>query len=219
MAANKVVIVRPPDNLRAAERELEYLANLPSVSNGLVTSVVHLDKKEDVLESFRAAGANIYHFACHGNFDQSDPNESRLRLKDGALTPRDITGAVKIGLRGAKPIVFLNACHSGRMDFGLTRLGGWAQRFIEAGASAFIGTLWEVNDQLAADFAIEFYNRLLGIVTEQQTLGHAAHGARMLIKGKASSNPTWLAYVVYGDPNARVVRHMQSSEKSLRGTV
>ncbi|MCS7017010.1 MAG: CHAT domain-containing protein [Gemmatales bacterium] len=207
MSPNKAVIVRPPDNLRAAEQELEYFASLPMASNGLVQSVVHLEAKSDVLNSFRAGDVNLYHFACHGNFDQSDPNEPRLRLRDGSLAPSDITGMVKFGLERAKPIVFLNACHSGRIEFGLTRLGGWATRFIEAGASTFIGTLWEVNDQLAAIFAIEFYNRLLGINNlEQQALAQAVHGARMVIKERAPTNPTWLAYVVYGDPNARVVR-------------
>jgi CHAT domain-containing protein len=161
----------------------------------------------EVLESFRNGDASLYHFICHGNFDTSDPNESRLTLKDGSLRASQITGEKRTGLRKAKPVVFLNACHTGQLGLGLTRLGGWAKRFLEAGASAFIGTLWEVNDQLAADFAIEFYNRLFGEEGHPaMPLAQAVNGARMVIKEKAPANPTWLAYVLYGNPNAKVVK-------------
>lgn len=37
-------------------------------------------------------------------------------------------------------------------------------------------------------------------------LAQAVNGARMIIKEKASANPTWLAYVLYGNPNAKVVK-------------
>lgn len=157
---SKVVVVLPPSNLAAAEREQSYVLNLPSATSSHVHSVRSINSVNEVLESFRRGDANLYHFVCHGNFDNSDPNESRLTLKDGSLRASQITGEKRTGLSKAKPVVFLNACHTGQLGFSLTRLGGWAKRFVEAGASAFIGTLWEVNDQLAADFAIEFYNRL-----------------------------------------------------------
>ena len=105
----------------------------------------------------------LYHFACHGNFDLTDPNESKLRLVDGFLSPSQLVGDRQSGLRRAKPLVFLNACHSGERGHGLTRLGGWAERFIDAGASAFIGSLWEINDEMAARFSLEFYHRILGL--------------------------------------------------------
>lgn len=207
ITTTRAAIVRPPDKLQSANQELEYFNKLPDVSRPLVGSVDHLSTVDDVLNSFRDGKTNLYHFACHGNFDQSDPNESRLRLEGGFLSASQITGYIKIGLGQKRPIVFLNACHTGRLDFGLTRLGGWAKRFVDAGASVFLGTMWEVNDSLAAAFAIEFYNRLLGLNGHQpMPLGQAVHGARMMIKTRAPANPTWLAYVVYGDPNARVVR-------------
>ena len=35
-------------------------------------------------------------------------------------------------------------------------------------------------------------------------LGQAFHDARMVIKNLDLANPTWLAYVLYGNPNARI---------------
>ncbi len=103
------------------------------------------------------------------------------------------------------PLVFLNACEAGQAGFTLTGVGGWARAFIELRASIFIGSLWAINDKLAAMFAESFYNRLWGLNGQaQQPIGEAFHAARQDIKAKAPGNPTWLAYVLYGDPNGRV---------------
>ena len=64
-------------------------------------------------------------------------------------------------------------------------MGGWAARFVRAGASAFIGSLWEVNDELAAKFAIKFYTELLA----GQTLGDAFHAARAHIRDRRPGQP------------------------------
>ena len=105
------------------------------------------------------------------------------------------------GLRTCRPLVFLNACHSGQVALSLTGLGGWADKFFrEARASAFVGTLWEVSDDLAAEFARCFYTAL----ADGSTLGEAVRTARLQIREKEKANPTWLAYALYGDPNGKV---------------
>ena len=41
------------------------------------------------------------------------------------------------------------------------RLDGWASKFLEAGAAAFIGSLWAVSNEGASrEFAEELYRRL-----------------------------------------------------------
>lgn len=59
--------------------------------------------------------------------------------------------------------------------------------------NAFVGTLWEVNDVLAADFSIAFENLQSG-----QKLAEAFHNARLAIKRNHPDNSTWLAYTLYG---------------------
>jgi CHAT domain-containing protein len=69
--------------------------------------------------------------------------------------------------------------------------------------------LWEVNDRLAARFSREFYNRLLGLEGHHPLpLGEALHQARMVIRQLDPANPTWLAYVLYGDPYGQAVLGM-----------
>ena len=83
----------------------------------------------------------------------------------------------------------------------LIGIGGWSKRFVDAGVTAFIGSLWEVNDTLAADFAEAFYNQ---VIITKASLGQAFYEARRIIKEKDPGNPTWLAYVLYAHPNGKV---------------
>ncbi|MBE2314461.1 CHAT domain-containing protein [Solirubrobacter sp. CPCC 204708] len=140
------------------------------------------------------------HFAGHGVFpDQSNPSKAEIELDGGqSLRPTDISGNVSnLGL--AKPIVFLNACQAGRQSRGLTGVGGWAAALLRAGASAFVGAHWEVDDDLACRFATAFYDGLLG----GATIAGATRAARLGVR--AAGDPTWLAYTLFADPTAKVV--------------
>jgi hypothetical protein len=199
LALKRAVVVRPPANLKATSIETEYFAGLPGVVQGLAVADP-VETVDETLKAFGVGQTQLYHFACHGNFDLTDPDDSKLKLADGFLKPSQLR---KGGLRRAQPWVFVNACHAGERGFGLTRLGGWAERFIAAGASVFVGTLWEINDDLAARFAVEFYNRFFGLEGQaRQSLGQAFREARLVLKELDPANPTWLAYVLYGNPHA-----------------
>jgi hypothetical protein len=199
------VWIAPADNLAAAQVESDYFAALHR-GQWQVNLSGPLSALADVQAQFLGGATQLYHFACHGNFNTDDPNESRLKLGSDFLRPSQIVGALRAGLLRSKPLVFLNACYSADTGFALTQLGGWAQCFFDAGASAFVGSLWEINDTLAAQFAQEFYNRLWGLGGfKAMPLGQAFYEARLCIKQVDEANPTWLAYVLYGDPQGRVL--------------
>jgi hypothetical protein len=191
-------VVVPRSNLPSVKVEKDFFSQqLPST-----VSFSHqwLDTASQVKEALRQGNSQWFHFACHGDFDYTRPDESALQLKGDSLTPSQIVGPMRTGVAVSRPLVFLNACHTAEAGFSLTRMGGWAERFVRAGASAFIGSLWEVNDELAAKFAIRFYNELLA----GQTLGDAFHTARAHIRDWDAANPTWLAYTLYADPNGKL---------------
>jgi CHAT domain-containing protein len=150
----------------------------------------------------RRGEIKLLHLAAHGNFRPDNINESPLQLENGELLrPSELAGARVAGLRRQRPLVFLNACHSGQIDFALAGLGGWAEKMVsDIGVSAFIGTLWEVNDQLAAEFAVQFYD----LLSAGKPLGEAFQAARQLVRSHDPANPTWLAYTLYADPNGTV---------------
>jgi len=199
LAVEQVTLIMPDLDLTFVQEEQKFFATLAAQRHLQVTGP--LQRRLEVTDLFRSGGYQVLHFATHGAFNSANADQSQLSLKDGDLSPGDLAGSNLSGIRKAKPLVFLNACHSGRVALSLTGLGGWADKlFREAKVSAFVGTLWEVNDQLAAEFAKFFYSRLADGVP----LGEAIKAARTHIQQLEPANPTWLAYALYGDPNAKV---------------
>jgi CHAT domain-containing protein len=107
--------------------------------------------------------------------------------------------AIDEALRLSAPTIFMNACRSAGLNATYNRLDSWAGKFLEAGAGAFIGSLWAVSDGAAREFAQEFYSRLRA----GSSLGEAVKLARQ-VAARRADDPTWLAYSVYGDPRATI---------------
>ncbi|WP_159029232.1 CHAT domain-containing protein [Streptomyces viridochromogenes] len=139
----------------------------------------------------------LLHFACHNAFTEAG---SQVTMADGPFDPIDLaTAQGSRALGDTRPLVFFNACRSaGQIDWYAASLG-WAPQFLEAGAGAFIGTLWPVRSDSALAYADAFYTHL---VTDGLPLGEASMKARQAIRNHGG-DPTWLAYALYGSPAAR----------------
>jgi hypothetical protein len=150
---------------------------------------------------------DLLHFACHGEAESDNITHARLvlqgRVEGANFVPTHLNASVVAtfarlrGDDGVQPIVFLNACQAGRAGYHLTGIGGFAQAFLCAGAGAFIGSLWSVGDQPAFVFGRAFYDRLL----QGDTVSEATIAAR---EAARQDDATWLAYVVYAHPHARL---------------
>ncbi len=192
-------LVLPDVGLPAVAAEQDFFEGLAARRMVKLTGPSQLRK--EVLDLFLLGGYQVLHIATHGQFDAADADRSVIELADEMLRPADLRGSLLRGIRRSMPLVFLNACDGGRANFGLTGLGGWAEKlFKEANAAAFVGALWEVHDELAVEFSRQFYSRL----SEGDTLGQAVQAARAHVRQLDPLNPTWLAYTLYGDPNAVV---------------
>lgn len=194
-----IALVAPSSGLSYVQRERSYIDGLAQRAPQ-ARVLPPIGAASAVRAGLGQATAQLWHMACHGNFAGATPDRSAVLLDGGELRAEEIVGPVEQGIAQSQPLVMLNACHTGRQEFALIGLGGWAQQFVRAGASAFIGTQWEAHDALAAEFAVALYEALWS----GQTLGQAAHTARQAIKQRDAANPTWLAYAVYGHPNLRV---------------
>jgi hypothetical protein len=147
--------------------------------------------------------AQAIHFACHGEMDQAMPQRSRILLEDDLLNFRTTAvdrEEVRRGIGKYHPLVFLNACQLAGEGKVLSLGSGWPRAFLDIGASAFVGPLWSVQDESARDAAKHFYQEL----SEGKSLGEALRTLRMIWLNGGSV--TFLAYTLYGDPTARVVR-------------
>lgn len=101
--------------------------------------------------------ATHLHFAGHGYYDPEEPLASHLALADGELlTLRDLLDGQ--ALRGVR-LVVASACQTAVTD--MTRLPdesvGLPAGLVQAGATAVIGSLWEVNDRSTALLVARIY--------------------------------------------------------------
>jgi hypothetical protein len=158
----------------------------------------------EVYDALNRPDFDVLHIACHGKAAHEDIEQSMLIIGDrkvGAeikpviLDPTTVREEAKLVER--HPLVFLNACESGRIGRSLTAWGGWPRTFWDAGASVFVGTSWSVRDKPAREFCEAFYGALI----DGQTVATATGAGRAAIKDKGDA--TWLAYKVYGRPTAR----------------
>ena len=195
MGLKNLALVVPTDSgLAYAASETEFLLSLAKGDRRVERIPATF---LDVHAALASGDYDGWHFSGHGSYrDEPNPERSALILEGGdRLTPEDLGGRVG-NLGNARPLVFLNACQVGQSQMTLTGIGGWASRFLRAGAGGFIGAYWSVYDSTAFEFARAFYGHLLAGVP----VGRAAREARLT--ARASGDPTWLAYTVFADPMA-----------------
>jgi CHAT domain-containing protein len=195
----RLALVVPDDSgLAFAAAERDYVLSLANAGRQVERIPATF---LDVQAALAAGIYDSWHFSGHGAFrNEAMPDRSAMILQGGdRLTPESLSGRAA-NLGKAHPLVFLNACQIGQSGMSLTGMGGWAIRFLKAGAGGFLGAYWSVYDEPALNFAKSFYARLMA----GDAVGKAAHEARLA--SRASGDPTWLAYTVFADPLGTVAQ-------------
>lgn len=187
------VIIPNKINLPSAIAECAWIENMSSERGYRVSRD---STYSQVKSSLVNGGFDLLHFSTHGLYNKKDSNDSKALLSNElVLTPEDINGEARnFGMNN--PIIVMNACQTGQQGFSLVGIGGWAEKFLRAQASAFIGTLWSVNDRAAFKFTRRLYDKLHA----GMPLDEAVKEARL--DAKTDGDATWLAYTVFCRPNA-----------------
>ncbi|HEU4404764.1 MAG TPA: CHAT domain-containing protein [Polyangiaceae bacterium] len=151
----------------------------------------------------RGGEFDVIHYAGHAYADDDQGDLGGLLLEGG-----EVFFAQKVRrLLEGRPLVFLNACQSGAPGGApaeggpgaYARAEGLASAFIYGGAVACIGSLWPISDAPAASFATAFYRHVL----EGNVIGEAMRLARCDLRRQHKDDPTWAAFVLYGNPTYR----------------
>jgi CHAT domain-containing protein len=198
----------PSGGEKPVDEEAAYFTEtLPAC--GIEPRQIKVDEDElQLLEVLKEGNFDVLHIACHGQAEHDDIERSRLILGEKPALPGQPPTAISVeprdvrseaNLKKRHPIVFLNACESGRLGPSLTAWAGWPSAFLETGAGAFVGTSWPVRGTPAKVFAETFY----------EALGHGMSLAEATTAARASAkklgDASWLAYKVFGHPLARAV--------------
>jgi hypothetical protein len=188
-------VLADPAKLEKADAEVKKITDLLKQWNEALQDK-RIAAAGELLELFKHSMVSLLHFACHQSFDD---DVARIIVKNTPLGPQDFVGFPTVADPSA--FIFMNACRSDKKILGYTKMSGWANSFLGAGAGAFLGTLWEVRDVTAKVFAETLYQELL---LEEKPFGEALKRARIAVQKEAPGDPTWLAYTFYGDIDARL---------------
>lgn len=171
-----------------------------------------LTDADGILARLSAPGAplGLVYVACHGEFSDS---MTALTLGDRRLY--HFTTDPLPALAASHSVVFLNACHSGRMLYDSrinSALFGFAEAFLRQGAAVVVGTAGKVETALAARLAGELLADLAGnpersvSVALRESRARAAQGILGPAPTKANLKTfiyTFM-YLCYGNPYARL---------------
>ena len=108
-----LLIVDPTSDLPGAVVESEGIRKLVAADPRVrVTTLTKGEATRDaVLQHFRSERFDAIHYAGHAHFDPRVVGESGIRCADGPLRALDL-----LNLRSLPPLLFFNACESGRLQ-------------------------------------------------------------------------------------------------------
>jgi CHAT domain len=208
-----LIYADPDQNLPAAGREVHKIKSALEPRSSDDDIEVTVLRGEEVTgkklnKALLTGRYDVIHFAGHAHFSEVDPDLSSLLLHGHE---RFLSQKIERFVEG-QPLVFLNACQTGRTanadtpqsvgEYFWKPAEGLASAFLYGGALGCVGSLWPVYDDPAAEFAIEFYHHVL----EGQMLGEAMRLARRTTRENHPESITWASFVLYGDPTYRLVR-------------
>ncbi len=180
----------------------------------------------DFRELLRSGQYDIIHFAGHGVFRAADPESSAWLLSDGELWALEIRNT--LADQSAPPwLVYANACESAMESDRPSpayqgNVFGLATAFINQGVAAYIAPLWPIDDLLAQQIALDFYEHLLcDRFTLGESLRRAKADARRMTYPDDQTGPLpedaawaglgWASLVLYGDPTEELFQALAGS--------
>jgi hypothetical protein len=159
-----------------------------------------LPTKANVLA--RLPGCPVAHFACHGDSNPRDPSRSGLLLHDHDEDRLTVSSLTPLRLRGAQ-LAYLSACRTAAID--AAALADEAIHLVTAfqlaGYPHVIGTLWEINDQIAVEVAESFYQALRSddrLVDVRRSARAISEAVRVIRDRHPDSPALWAAYMHAG---------------------
>ncbi|MFN8494209.1 MAG: tetratricopeptide repeat protein [Caldilineaceae bacterium] len=189
-----LLIANPDSDLEASDVEADHILGVIDALPQYVrcTAIFRGQaKRSTVLAELQSGAYLLIHYSGHADTTAPPLSAQYLRLADGALFAPQLAAA----LAGA-PLVFLNGCGSTQPQARQELMTA----LLRAGARSCIGALWPISDLASADFSATFYQRLLSGGGALGAVGTALWQARRTAYALQPDDPTWAAFVLYGDP-------------------
>lgn len=123
--------------------------------------------------------------------------ETATRPAQDGVPPTGYVSAIEVaGMNlGSTQLVVLAACDSGTGDFERGEgVFGLRRAFLQAGAEAVVGSLWEVNSPATRDLMVAFYRSLM----QGEDKGQALYAAERFVRRSHPEPYYWASFVLTG---------------------
>jgi CHAT domain-containing protein len=166
-----------------------------------------------------APESQIIHLATHSEVSERDPMFSTVYLSNTDHSPdstfnNQIFAYELFELDLSNEMIMFNSCESGSGPYIQgTGVMGMSRALRYAGANSLVLNLWSVNDMLASDFAIHFYEEL----NKGKSKAEALQATKQyFLKNKNASPHFWGPYMLIGNSNP-VVQPNQDKNIAMAG--
>jgi CHAT domain-containing protein len=201
-----------------AEAEVNTIKDRLTNLKNLKTYTNNASQKETFTQS--AQNGRILHLATHSEVSERDPLFSTIYMANNS-TERDSAFSNQLfayelfELNLNNELIMLNSCKSGSGPYIRgSGIMGFSRALQYAGAQSLVLNIWSVNDMLASDFAIHFYDQL----NEGKSKSEALQATkRYFLETKNASPHLWGPYMLIGDTEP-IVHPNRKTNLAVAGT-
>lgn len=144
-----------------------------------------------------AGRSALIHYAGHADSDFREAYGALLLTPDGQ--DRGILGSSEIArlALGHRPLVVLAACGTARGEAAhIAGLSTLARAFLDAGAREVVGTLWEIDDDVAGPLFLRIHERLRAGTPPARAIREAQTAMLQSTDERLAHPATWAAVAV-----------------------
>jgi len=193
--------------------------------NSIASKLTHLSKVHTYINDAStkktftktAPNAQIIHLATHSQVSERDPMFSTIYMSDAdnkadSTFNDEIFAYELFDLNLNNEMIMLNSCESGSGTYIQgTGVMGISRALQYAGANSLILNLWSVNDMMASDFAVHFYEQLNEGKSKTEALQNTKE---FFLRTKNASPHYWGPYMLIGNSDP-IVRPNQNKNLAV----
>jgi CHAT domain-containing protein len=185
--------------LAGLPRELETIESIYGQQRSIVLAD-DLFRKENVSRQLDRTSFPVVHLATHAQFRSDVRKTFVLTQDDRPLDMAELERLIQPSQFRGQPVelLTLSACETVAGDDGRAALG-LAGVAIRAGARSTLGTLWVVNDEIAATLVPIFYRELNSSASMSKAEAMRQAQLQVLRTSTASHPRFWAPFVIVGN--------------------
>jgi len=209
---NKSLVPLPyaKTEVKSISQNLTHLSKVQTYINNAATKKAFTKTAPD---------AQIIHLATHSQVSERDPMFSTIYMSDSQKAAdstfnNQIFAYELFDLNLNNEMIMLNSCESGSGTYIQgTGVMGISRALQYAGANSLILNLWSVNDMMASDFAVHFYEQLNQGKSKTEALQNTK---RYFLRTKNASPHYWGPYMLIGSSEP-IVSPQQNMNRAMAG--